>query len=407
MRCHLLGASLLVVSALGWAAEPLGFKVKLETLAVSTEPAWQWFHPRPAAIPGRGLAGAPLAVITLQRHLNVSDYYSGLYAMTSADLGKTWEGPTEIPELGWIKESDSVDVAVADVTPGWHARSGRLIAVGARVRYSKRGEQLDDRARSHETAYTVFDPGSRRWSAWQTIAMPAGGQFNFARSACAQWLALDDGTVLLPFYFGPDAKQPHSVTVARFRFDGRQLHYLDHGSEHRLADVRGLVEPSLVKFQGKFYLTIRNDLRGYVTVSGDGLHYAPIRPWTFDDGAELGSYNTQQHWLAHSDGLFLSYTRRGAGNDHIMRHRAPLFLAQVDPVTLRVMRSTEQILMPERGATFGNFGASAMTAQESWVTDSEGLFGPAAKSRSLDGATLLARVLWSRPNRMVSKARGR
>jgi hypothetical protein len=32
-----------------------------------------------------------------------------------------------------------------------------------------------------------------------------------------------------------------------------------------------------------------------------------------DDGAELGSYNTQQHWLSHGDGLFLMYTRRGAG----------------------------------------------------------------------------------------------
>ena len=115
LRGLLFRAALLLGPALGWATEQLAFKVKLETLAVSTEPAWQWFHPRPAAIPGRGLAGAPLAVITLQRHLNVSDYYSGLYAMTSGDLGKTWEGPIGIPELGWIKESDSVDVAVADV----------------------------------------------------------------------------------------------------------------------------------------------------------------------------------------------------------------------------------------------------------------------------------------------------
>jgi hypothetical protein len=270
------------------------------------------------------------------------------------------------------------------------------------VRYSKKGEQLDDRPRSHETAYAVFDPAKRKWSPWKTIAMPQeGGQFNFSRSACAQWLELEDGTVLLPFYFGPDAKQPHSVTVARFRFDGRELRYLGHGSEHRLSDVRGLVEPSIVKFGSRYYLTIRNDLRGYVTSSADGLQYDPIRPWTFDDGSELGNYNTQQHWLSHSDGLFLAYTRRGANNDHIMRHRAPLFLAQVDPETLRVMRGTEKILMPERGATFGNFGAAAMTAGESWVTDSEGLFGAAAKKRARDGATLLARVIWGRPNRYL------
>ena len=68
-----------------------------------------------------------------------------------------------------------------------------------------------------------------------------------------------------------------------------------------------------------------------MSVSDDGLQFAEPKPWTFDDGAELGSYNTQQHWLAHSDGLFLVYTRRGANNDHIVRHRAPLFMAQVDP----------------------------------------------------------------------------
>jgi len=38
----------------------------------------------------------------------------------------------------------------------------------------------------------------------------------------------------------------------------------------------------------------------------------PIPPWSFHDGAELGSYNTMQHWATHSDGLFLVYTRRDA-----------------------------------------------------------------------------------------------
>ena len=47
-------------------------------------------------------------------------------------------------------------------------------------------------------------------------------------------------------------------------------------------------------------------------MSKDGLQYGPIHDWTFDDGSDLGSYNTQAHWLVHSDGLFLSYTRRGA-----------------------------------------------------------------------------------------------
>lgn len=390
------------------AAEPLRFTVKLETLHKYAGSDWQWFHPRPAAAPKLGEGGAPFSLITIQKHLHgVSDYYSGLYAMTSRNLGKTWDGPIEIPELGWTKESDEVDIAVADVTPGWHARTGKFIAVGAQVRYSKKGTQLDDRPSSHQTSYAVYDPQKKVWSRWKTIAMPKEPKFNFVRSACAQWLVKADGTVLLPFYYGLNASKPHSVTVAEFRFDGVELRYLRHGTEFELNVVRGLVEPSLVDFQGKYYLTLRNDLRGYVTSGSDGLHFEPIREWRFDDGAELGSYNTQQHWLAHSDGLFLAYTRKGANNDHVIRHRAPLFLAQVDPSSLRVMRATEQILMPDRGAAFGNFGAAAITEGESWVTDTEGMFGKAARERGAEGATYLARVVWGKPNRAVRTGRAK
>ena len=105
---------------------------------------------------------------------------------------------------------------------------------------------------------------------------------------------------------------------------------------------------------------------------------------------------SQQHWLAHSDGLFLVYTRRGANNDHIVRHRAPLFMAQVNPETLQVMRSTEKIVVPERGAEMGNFGACAISETESWVTVSEGMFMKDSKTRGAEGATLVARILWAK-----------
>ncbi len=41
-------------------------------------------------------------------------------------------------------------------------------------------------------------------------------------------------------------------------------------------------------------------------------------------------------------GGFLVYTRRGADNDHVFRHRAPLFIAQVDPKRLDVIRASER-----------------------------------------------------------------
>src|SRR5262249_20894371 len=109
-----------------------------------------------------------------------------------------------------------------------------------------------------------------------------------------------------------------------------------------------------------------------------------------------------QHWLVHSDGLFLVYTRRGAANDHIFRHRAPLFIARVDPATLRVLRSTERVLIPERGAELGNFGTAAIDERESWVTVAEGVWHDDAHRRGAKGAVFVARVIWSRPNRPSS-----
>jgi hypothetical protein len=235
--------------------------------------------------------------------------------------------------------------------------------------------------------------------------MPPDAKFNFCRNACAQWLVRGDGTLLVPLYFGPDAKQPFAVTVAECRFDGDRLTYVRHGDELRLPVVRGLVEPSLARFGGRYFLTVRNDRAGYVTVGDDSLRWAPIREWTFDDGKPLGSYNTQQHWLAHSAGLFLVYTRRGANNDHVMRHRAPLFVGRVDPERLAVVRGSERVLVPERGATLGNFGAAAVSARESWVTVSEGIWNDAGRKRGADGSTFVARVIWSKPNALFTDGR--
>jgi hypothetical protein len=45
----------------------------------------------------------------------------------------------------------------------------------------------------------------------------------------------------------------------------------------------------------------------------------------------------------------------------------------VDPKTLRVMRATERILIPENHATLGNSGICRISDNESWVTCGEGL----------------------------------
>lgn len=379
---------------------PLSFDVSTSVAHQQLSPDFCWMHPRAATIPAASRDGQPAVIMTLQKHLAASDHYSGLHFMRSNDLGRTWSAPAAIPELAWQKDGE-VTIAVADVTPGWHQPTRKLLAIGTQVRYSQAGEQLLDRPRAHQCAYAALDPGTGAWSRWSILTLPEDDpRFDRVAAGCVQWLTTREGGILLPVYFRAPRDKVYSSAVLHCRFDGEKLEYVRRSKSLTVTDPRGLYEPSLAEFQGKYYLTLRNDMRGYVSTSDDGLEFGPVQPWRFDDGTELGSYNTQQHWLVHSDGLFLSYTRRGAGNDHIFRHRAPLFIAKVDAEKLCVIRATERVLIPERGAALGNFGACAITRDESWVTDAEFVMGK-SEPRGANGSVYVAKIRWSRPNELI------
>ncbi len=106
------------------------FTTRVDTVLEHDDGKFLWYHPRVTAIPPTNGTGNPNILMTLQKHLNVSDHYSGLSMMQSQDLGKTWTGPDAVAELDWKSEPGGVDVAVADVTPGWHSPTGKVLAVG-------------------------------------------------------------------------------------------------------------------------------------------------------------------------------------------------------------------------------------------------------------------------------------
>jgi len=117
--------------------------------------------------------------------------------------------------------------------------------------------------------------------------------------------------------------------------------------------------------------------------------------------------STQQHWLPHSETLFLVYTRRDVGNVNVPRWRAPLFMAQVDPENLRLSRETEQIVLPLVGdgvnvpddvAYSGNSHPMSASPEESWVTDGEMI-----PKRGYRGDLLLSLIRWSKPNQLVRR----
>ncbi|NLD72930.1 MAG: exo-alpha-sialidase [Chloroflexi bacterium] len=351
-----------------------------------------WVHGRAGAIPG----DPPTVVLTMQRLLlSGSDVFYALHEMRTEDLGATWSAPLAHEEtLGRREETDGVVACICDFTPAWHARTGVLLGTGQVARYV--GDRLMPDPRPRETAYSVYDPDARRWTPWRSLEMPGGrdGPFFSAGAGSTQRVDLPDGEILLPIYFHGAAERYSSVAVARCSFDGETLQYVEHGSAHTVPIGRGMHEPSLAQHGGRYYLTIRNDERGYVASSDDGLRFSEPRPWTWDDGSDLGNHNTQQHWVTHPDGLFLVYTRRGAANDHVFRHRAPLFIARVDPERLCVLRETERVLIPERGARLGNFGVVAVTPGETWVTACEWMQPAGCERYGSDNTLWIARLLW-------------
>ena len=381
--------------------EPLGYEIQLDTITRGYDQATCWVQAAAGTIPGAGDNGVPAVVMTMQKLLlRGSDVFYALNEMRTDDMGATWSGPVEHATLARRQEPGGIEVVICSATPMWHASSRKLLNTGHCARYL--GDALMPDPRPCEPTYTVYDAEARSWSQWAALDLPDEPRWFSASAGSAQRVDLPDGDILLPLYHHPTTDDawhiPYFTTVVRCTFDGRELTFVESGNSLVVPEPRGLCEPSLTHYQGRYYMTLRNDVMGYVTAGDDGLHYEAPRPWLFDDGEELGNYNTQQHWVPHSDGLFLGYTRRGLDNAHVMRHRAPLLLAQVDPDGLCVIRDTERILVPERGARLGNFAMTTVNENESWVSAAEWMQPAGCEQYGSDNSIFAARIIWDRPN---------
>lgn len=388
--------------------KPLDFQIKLSTATKGYDGKTCWVHARAGAIPV-GAPGNqfdnPIVVMTMQKLLLTgSDIFYALNSMRTDNMGKTWKGPLEQKNLSRHDLPDGGEVVVSDFWPQWHAKSKTLLGIGHTVRYY--GNRIDHKKNIRVTSYATYDPEKNRWSNWKSLKLPKGPEFASSGAGSVQRYDLPNGDILLPVYYKRPEKKLMDSMVIRCRFEDQTLKYVDHGNELSIDFGRGFAEPSITKFGDWFYLTLRNDKFGYVTRSKDGLHFEKPQKWTFEDGSDLGSYNTQAHWVTHSDGLFLVYTRRGAKNDHIIRHRAPLFIGQVNPDKMAIIRSSERVLVPERGARLGNFGVVDVNENETWVIVSEWMqrhgpdyVMPVDNKYGSDNSVYVSKILWSKPNK--------
>lgn len=404
---------------------PLTYTIDLTVVREGFDGESCWVHPRAGAIPPGALGNEqgtnPLVMLTMQKlRLSGSDVFYALNELHTSDFSKTWSAPAEQQDFhrqvyrvgkspvppGVVGNEDLLrdgdDVVVCDFTPKWHEKTQRLLGIGHTAWY-RNNAIFNPRPRA--TAYSFWNPEQGKWVPWKVLELPdTVPEFQASGAGCVQRFDLDNGDILLPIY-GKAPKDPFTqVCVIRCKFDGETLSYVDHGNLLTVPEKRGVGEPSLTRFNGTYYLTMRHDLRGYVSTSQDGLHFSKPQPWQFDDGTELGSYNTQQHWVTHSQGLFLVYTRKGANNDHVFRHRAPLFIAQVNPKTLQVIRATEKVVVPEKGTRLGNFGVVDVNQNETWVTTAEWMQPAGVEKYGSNNRVFASRILWSQPNQLVPAA---
>lgn len=351
-----------------------------------------WFHPRACRLPdGRIL-------MTLQS-IEGSDYFGPVHWTVTEDQGKKWKTPVPVPALGRVPAGEAGEEGVCDVVPEWHEPTQTVLALGHNVFY--KGPKFSREQPPRWPVYAVWKDGvwgPRRKLEWED---PRGSEIY--SNNCGQRVVMPNGDIVMAFTYGAEG-QPRAVSGVVCEFDGKSLQVRQVGPPLEHPHGRGLLEPSVTRFQGRFYLTLRaEDERGYVSVSNDGLNYARHEAWQWEDGEHLEMSTTQQHWLTHSDALFLVYTRRDASNEKVIRWRSPLWMAEVNPKTLRLKRETERVVLPlmgdgvkdpDRVALMGNFHVNHASGSESWITVGE--WHPRDLKRG--GDVLLARVRWTQEN---------
>jgi len=319
--------------------------------------------------------GAEVMMTAQMLDVTGSDSFDCLQINWSHDGGNTWTGFEPIRGFEPFY-TDGLRHVACDMTPMFHKKSGRFIVTGGMATYiGDSNHPAPNEIRKSRIPYAVYDEEKGAFGGVKVLEMPDDDNYHSCNSGCSQCLELENGEILVPFSLNryEDGKLINSkAAVARCAFDGETITVLEVGGELEVADeVRGIGECSVVLHEGRYYLTIRGDTYGYISVSEDGLNYTKPQIWHWSNGTILPTYNTQSHWMQCGGKLYLVYTRRDGKNDHVFRNRAPLYAAEVDTETVTVRPETEFVVAPERGARLGNFGVCAVDGNVSLVTAAE------------------------------------
>lgn len=320
------------------------------------------------------------------------DVMYGVYVAKSTDGGKTFSKP-EFQKALSDTFCDEIRTSYHGM-PFYNKKHKKWFGLGRTTPYKNDGKPVlvNGVCAGAYPLYLSLDAEKGEFTGYSILPFPF--EYSIVTTA-GQLYEYENGDMLIPFYFRSNKYPKSTCVTVRYAMEENGLRIVQVG-EPLVADSyeRGIGEPSIAYLNGKFYMTIRADEVGLYAESDDGFYFSEPKPWVWDDGTILENYNTQQHWVCNEKGLFLAYTRRGAHNDHVFRHRAPIFMTRFDEDRKCLLRDEEIILVPELGARLGNFNVIEATEKESWLMTAEWMQPRGCEKYGSDNSLWLARIFW-------------
>ena len=273
------------------------------------------------------------------------------------------------------------------------------LGIGTLLR--QKDSKLSDHVQHLAIAYATYTADSQQFEDWKSFRISLKNEEKPC-VAYGQRVDLENGDVVVPFSVIKEFNGRNSIRwcgTVFCHFDGKVLSPYKQSNLVTNPVPRGLYEPSLTLYNNKYLMSLRaEDGYGYVTVSDDAMTWNEPVPWSWDDGTAIDMNQTMTKFITHSHGLYLVYTRILPDNDNVFRNRAPLFIARVDDGNVCLIKESEQIIFPNNGFPLGNFNVHTVSPLESWVTVPEW----DRTGRDIPCNNLLGRIVWSKPNELVS-----
>lgn len=240
----------------------------------------------------------------------------------------------------------------------YHPYSGKILAIGSSAIFDN--TVLREGTKCRRMVYAVYNPAIKKWSNWIRLN-PPGAVFGekAAVHPSPQFSIEADGDIIIPYTWLCDGDDIRHVGTVRCSFDGKKLIPKKRGTFHTLRYKRGFLEPMIIRFKKRYYMTIRAENgRAYQSISNDGLDWEEPKVWRWNDGKIIAMNTTMTRFIKPSGRLALVYTRVCNNNNNVMRNRAPLFVALVDTKKRRLIKSSETIIFPNKGLPMGNFNTN-------------------------------------------------